>query len=270
MTATNVICPLCGAGAIAPVVRAGRWAIWSCRNCTNAWTDPPPGAIDYTSENFHASVLSESGNLAPHSLADLPPQWRYSLLQQVACLARVLGRGGRVLELGCGEGLLLEELARRGLQVVGVEPSVTASAIARQKGLEVHVGYFPGAPVTGPYNAVVMSHVLEHLPRPADVLAAVDSVLDGGYVLLVQTNWRGLMPRLRRQGWYAWVPDQHYWHFTPRGLEHLFKPLGWRTCSVEYSSLVHSPLLRFPSDLASRLPGLGDQFQILAQTRSRC
>lgn len=269
VTGTQTTCPLCNARGARVVVRSGQWSIRACQICTNAWTDPPPRTIDYSSENFHGRTLQEPERAAPRSTADLPPQWRHSLLLQVDRLTKVLPPGARVLEIGCGEGLLLDELGRRGLQVTGVEPSVVASAAARGKNLDVHTGYFPAVPIEGPFDAVVMSHVLEHLPQPAETLAAIDRILSGGYVLLIQTNWRGLIPRLRGRRWYAWVPDQHFWHFTPRGLMKLFQPLGWSTRAVEYSSLVHSPVLHLPSDLASRVPGLGDQFQILAQTHAR-
>ncbi|MFQ3664403.1 MAG: class I SAM-dependent methyltransferase, partial [Chloroflexaceae bacterium] len=168
-------------------------------------------------------------------MAELPPQWRYSLQLQVDRLMKVLPPGARVLEIGCGEGLLLDELRRRGLRVTGIEPSIAASAAARSKGLDVHTGYFPGVPIEGPFDAVVMSHVLEHLSQPIETLVAIDRLLNGGYVLLIQTNWRGLIPRICGRRWYAWVPDQHFWHFTPRGLMQLFQPLGWRTRAIDYS-----------------------------------
>ncbi len=262
-------CPLCGAQDIKVVLRAHQWSIYSCHVCTNAWTDPPPKEIDYSNENFHQSTMIDFERAALRTTANLPPQWRHSLLLQADRLSAVLSPGARVLEIGCGEGLLLDELARRGMRVVGIEPSETASTVARRKNLEVYTGYFPSTSIQGSFDAVVMSHVLEHLPRPPEVLTAVDRILNGGCVMLVQTNWRGIMPHLRGRRWYAWVPDQHFWHFTPRGLATIFQPLGWSTQTVEYSSLVHPHVLRLCSDLASRLPGLGDQFQILAQTRTK-
>lgn len=267
---TRTTCPLCESRGVKIVVRSDHWAIRACQVCTNAWTDPLPGMVDYSSENFHRRTLQKPQRAPLPSLADLPPQWRHSLLLQADRLIKVLSPGARVLEIGCGEGLLLEELSRRGLCVVGIEPSVAASAAARDRNLDVYTGYFPDTPIMGSFDAIVMSHVLEHLPRPAETLAAIDRILSsGGYVLLVQTNWRGLIPRLRGRRWYAWVPDQHFWHFTPRGLMKLFQPLGWSIRAIEYSSLVHSPMLRPLADLASRVPGLGDQFQILAQTHVR-
>ena len=265
-------CPICAASSNRQrvVVRTREWSIHACEICTNAWTYPPPRTIDYTSQNFHQAALQKPERPVPRSIDDLPPQWRYSLLLQVHQLMRVLPPNAHVLEIGCGEGLLLEELSRHGLRVVGVEPSLTASETARNKNLEVHTGYFPGVPIEGPFDAVVMSHVLEHVPRPVEILEAIDRILmSGGYVLLVQTNWRGLIPRLIGRYWYAWVPEQHFWHFTPQGLIRLFYPFGWSILSIQYSSLIHLPAVQLVADLASRIPGLGDQFQILARKYPR-
>src|SRR5579883_2822696 len=53
-----------------------------------------------------------------------------------SCVERALGagalRGLRVLEVGCGGGLICEDLARRGAQMVGVDPSEQALQTARE------------------------------------------------------------------------------------------------------------------------------------------
>lgn len=262
-------CPLCGSRETRQVFRTASWAVRSCQVCTNAWTEPPPQPINYAEENFHKGKTALEDSKSSPTIADLPFQWQQSLMLQAERLTKALAPGSRVLEIGCGEGLLLEELARRGLHVIGIEPSIEASALARKRGLDVRTGSFPDVAIEGQIDAVVMSHVLEHLPEPEATLSAVGALLSGGHVLLVQTNWRGLIPRLLGRHWYAWVPEQHYWHFSPQGLTRIFTVLGWRTQAVEYSSLVHSAKLRSISALAARMGGMGDQFQILAHTDAR-
>src|SRR5205814_481980 len=75
--------------------------------------------------------------------------------------------------------------------------------------------------------------------------------------------YRALIPRLRPAKWYAWVPDQHFWHFTPRGLGHVVRSAGGAVAAVEYSRLDH------PDNVLTRLtdwfPRLGDQFHLLAR-----
>ena len=162
---------------------------------------------------------------------------------------------------------LLGELARRGFQVAGIEPSVTASEVARRNGLDVETGYFPAVCPSDRFAAVVMSHVLEHLFDPREIMRALAQAVPGGYALFVQTNWHGLIPRLYRRRWYAWVPAQHFWHFTPYGLAVLFQPLGWRTITVEYSSLIHRE--NMVTHFATLAPPWLDQFHLLASLPSQ-
>src|SRR6266704_2419009 len=117
---------------------------------------------------------------------------------------------------------------------MGVEPSEVASARARQRSLDVVTGYFPNSQVRGPFDAVVLSQVLEHLADPGACLAEIARITPNGYLLLVQTNYRGLVPRLQRGRWYAWAPQQHFWHFTPGGLSRILSEAGFTLVACEF------------------------------------
>ena len=167
-------CPLCGAEKIMTAVETPEWRIYACEACTNAWTDPAPRKIDYAAANFHAHAVGTKN--ARKTLADLPEQWRQSVTMQVALLKRHLPVGGaRVLEIGCGEGILLAELRRAGFDVTGAEASESASTAARAAGLKVVTGYFPHPDVRGPFDCVVMSQVLEHLENPRKIWGTLPS-----------------------------------------------------------------------------------------------
>src|SRR5881392_3873023 len=75
----------------------------------------------------------------------------------------------RVLEVGCGDGALLAELADRRFAptLAGVEISEEAAALARRRGFDVEVfdgSHIPAA--DGSHDLGVLSHVLEHVPDP--------------------------------------------------------------------------------------------------------
>jgi SAM-dependent methyltransferase len=261
----GVKCPLCGDERCMTVVETTAWTIRACEACTNAWTDPAPAKIDYAAASFHEHTLGPTA--ARKTLADLPEQWRQSVMMQVTLLVKRLPAGARVLEIGCGEGILLGELRRAGFEVMGVEASERASRAARAAGLRVVTGRFPHEEAGGPFDCVVMSHVLEHLEEPRAILGEAAKLMAmGGRLLLVQTHWLGVMPQRYGEKWYAWVPEQHFWHFTPRGLEALAGPLGLVREAVEYSSLVHTrpdgSINQF-SRVALTAPGGGDQFHLL-------
>lgn len=261
-------CRLCGGAEVVEYLRQPGWRILVCGSCGNGWTDPPPARVDYAQGDFHALTVSEMGGAGGGRpvLGDLPPAWQQSVTMQAELLA--LSAGGRVLEIGCGQGILLEQLVKRGLDAVGLEVSAAAGEAARRAGLKVVTGTLPQEEIDGPFEVVVMSQVLEHLADPAAMLGEIGEVAaTGGRLLLVQTNYRGWMPRWYRERWYAWVPEQHFWHFTPQGLERLLRRFGWEVERVEYSSLVHTS--SHNADLALDLPGMGDQFHLLARRAGR-
>jgi SAM-dependent methyltransferase len=85
------------------------------------------------------------------------------------------------LEVGCGDGALLCELHRRsfGGRLSGVEISATAVALARARREIEAVALYDGRRLplpAGAYDLGLLSHVLEHVPDPAALLAEVARV----------------------------------------------------------------------------------------------
>ncbi|HTQ32005.1 MAG TPA: class I SAM-dependent methyltransferase [Opitutaceae bacterium] len=230
--------------------------IIACRRCRIARTDPPPARIHYEDEDFHSQF-------AFTSIDHLPRTWRRGLCLQASLLRRHLAPGAPVFEIGCGQGLLLEAMRRAGLNPHGIEPSVSGSSAARAAGHSVQTGYFSHDRCPGPYDAIVLSHVLEHIERPARFLAEIAASAPGGLLLLVQANWRGLVPLKNRANWHAWAPTHHYWHFSFRGLKRWLRSLDIETVDREYSSLEHNDY--WLGRLARLVPAGGDQFHLLAR-----
>src|SRR5207244_12159191 len=74
---------------------------------------------------------------------------------------------GRLLDIGCGHGLLLDEARRRGYDAVGLELSRAAARHAREVlSLEVREITLEGFEDPGSFDVVVLADVLEHLDDP--------------------------------------------------------------------------------------------------------
>jgi SAM-dependent methyltransferase len=101
--------------------------------------------------------------------------------------------GATVLDVGCSEGYLAAELARRGCVVYGIEGDPHAAAAARARCREVWAidveDAASRAAVPGDLDAIVLGDVLEHLGDPWAVLAwAASRLRDGGVAAISVPN----------------------------------------------------------------------------------
>ena len=137
--------------------------------------------------------------------------------------------GGRLLEVGCGDGWLLSLLAARGWQTEGLDFDPRAVEAARSRGLEVRLGPIgeQGYP-DGGFDAVVMVHVLEHVPDPLELLQACHRVLrPGGSLVIITPNVDGFGHRWFQGDWRGLEPPRHLHVFTMRALRKIAADAGF-------------------------------------------
>ena len=102
-------CPLCGSVHLQLAVELKAHGIYICQDCTNALTLPPP-APSYDEHQFCTAAQSNEA------------LWRSYMRQVVEFVQRYYGASGRLLDVGCAHGLLLEEAQRLGFEAEGIEP----------------------------------------------------------------------------------------------------------------------------------------------------
>ncbi|KAF7597670.1 MAG: bifunctional 3-demethylubiquinol 3-O-methyltransferase/2-polyprenyl-6-hydroxyphenol methylase [Candidatus Dactylopiibacterium carminicum] len=153
-----------------------------------------------TTDNADARELAKFSDLAhrwwdPH--AEFRPLHEINPLRVdwIASHTRLVG--GRVLDVGCGGGILAEGLAERGAEVTGIDLSDKALAVARLHLLESgqRVDYHKIAVETlaeeapGSFDVVTCMEMLEHVPDPASVVRACATLVKpGGQVFLSTLN----------------------------------------------------------------------------------
>lgn len=119
-------------------------------------------------------------------------------LEYIAARAGLAGK--KVLDVGCGGGLLSEAMARRGATVTGIDLGQTTLEVAELHALDagVNVQYLResaeehAAKATAHYDVVVCMEMLEHVPEPGSVLRALHQLAKPGGHVIVSTLNRNL------------------------------------------------------------------------------
>jgi SAM-dependent methyltransferase len=122
---------------------------------------------------------------------------------------------GRLLDVGCGHGLLLDEARRRGYEVEGLELSLQASAHARDAlRLTVHartLGDLVAEPEPPRYDVIVLADVIEHLDDPAQAIDHCTALLEpDGVLCLVTPDPGSRTARIAGAGWWGYLPAHTY------------------------------------------------------------
>jgi 2-polyprenyl-3-methyl-5-hydroxy-6-metoxy-1,4-benzoquinol methylase len=109
----------------------------------------------------------------------------------------------RLLDVGAGSGILVQEALVMGFSAEGVEPSLELQARAVELGLSVKAGVLPHPELAGPYDVITLVDVIEHVPDPVGLLKAVKTVLaPGGVIAVVTPDRRSVMARLMGYKWW--------------------------------------------------------------------
>jgi SAM-dependent methyltransferase len=99
--------------------------------------------------------------------------------------------GERILDVGCGDGVLTERLVKAGCSVVGIDPSVSLLAAARARGLDVRKGDARTLPFNGEFDAVFSNAVLHWVPEPEAAARAMRKALKPGGRLVAEFGGHG-------------------------------------------------------------------------------
>ena len=147
-----------------------------------------------------------------HAINPLRLEW----IQE--CAGSLAGR--KVLDVGCGGGILSEAMARSGAEVTGIDLADKSLKIARLHGLEsgVKVEYRKvpveelAAEQPGQYDVVTCMEMLEHVPDPASIVRACSTLVKpGGWVFFSTLN------RNAKSFVFAIIGAEYVLRLLPRG-----------------------------------------------------
>lgn len=174
--------------------------------------------------------------------------------RRAVMVARLRSGPGSILDVGCGRGIMLAALARRGWDVWGTEVDEGVAATARQVlGDRVRTGEVAAVGLAASsFDVVTFFHALEHLVSPREALgAAAELVRPGGHVVIELPNWDSWQAKWFGRHWLHLDVPRHRYHFTPDLLARLARHLGLVPLAARHFSLEYGPYPLLQSALAA-------------------
>jgi SAM-dependent methyltransferase len=230
----------------------GTWTLVRCTACRSAYLDPRPNPetieLAYRSYYTHGSGTPPQVGRLRRGLANdyLRVRWGYEreptfpggrlIPKLVPSRGTIVDReirhlpatpGGRLLDVGCGSGAFVAQMAELGWRTQGIDPDPAAVASAREAGLDVTRGTLADVDSderAGLFDAITLSHVIEHLHDPGGDLRRINRLLRPGGLLWIATpNLEALGLRRFGRDWLGLDPPRHLVLFTRASLERLLR-----------------------------------------------
>ena len=158
-----------------------------------------------------------------------------------------LGASGRLLDVGCAGGALLEHAAERGWEAKGVELAPDAVAHARARGLDVFPGELLAARFpAGHFDLVYMGDVLEHVLDCRAVVEEVARILKPGGLFYLRgpitthslaRGWALDVSRALGRTLVLREVPYHLWEFRPGPLRRLIEAAGLQVLRMRQSKI---------------------------------
>ena len=166
---------------------------------------------------------------------------------------------GPVLDVGAGDGTLVEAFVRRGREAVGLEPHASGPHIRNAEVEEVD----------GNWSAVIFWHSLEHLRSPARALSHAAALLaPGGTLVVAVPNATSLQARAFGDRWLALDLPRHLVHLSPPALLSAIESLGLRVERVSYLR-GGQVVFGWVHGIVGKLPGHPDLYDAIRRSQAR-
>lgn len=232
-------CGVCGVPLSGPLYTEAHdyltgqsFQVFACAQCHVAWTSPVPRDL----EPYYPRSYRRYNNVIITIL-------KFLYRRRVARWCRSFSKPGRALELGCGDGFMLNALRSFGWSVAGTERTEEMARFAREHfGIKVYVEPGNSIPPDERYDLIVLFQVLEHLVDPVSELKrAASRLAEGGSVIVAVPNFSSWQSRFAKTGWFHLDVPRHLVHFSPASIDHAAHAASLRVSSISFLSLEHDP-----------------------------
>jgi predicted SAM-dependent methyltransferase len=176
-------------------------------------------------------------------LQDLHPPWIRAITHWLGLdgrRRRMIERyvtGGRLLDVGVGNGFFLKTLDSKKWERFGIDTAWNPSDWQREE-VVLYEGSFDKTPLPlHPLDAITMWHVFEHFYHPQQALANAHRLLKpGGFLFIVLPDLKNLDRHLFGRFWVGWDAPRHIAIYSSTALKQMLFQNGFELCAVHPSS----------------------------------
>ncbi len=237
----QVECPICIKSKTEPVYNltmgnGGERKIVRCQTCGLLFVSPRISSEKIVENYTGKSYFEREDNVTGYKNYLQDRDLHVAFFQKQLTELEKLTPKGKLLDVGCAGGFLLEEASKRGWQAEGVELSTFASDYARDTlGQKVTTCDLRGAAFPADsFRAIVMDDVIEHFEDPLVEAKEVWRILEpGGLYLLHTPNAGSLWRPLMGKRWIHLKPDEHLFYFNPQTITRLLEKAGFEVVSAK-------------------------------------
>ena len=214
-------CAVCGSSERHFLFKKQGFAFYRCQQCTHIYVTP----------RARPDISGRLGDELDQADHESPLMDVQKLISRTVCtLLRARAPGSRLLDIGFGRGYIIELARTYGFEVYGVEASSAQLAALHERiGRNLHHGEANETKLPwGNFDAVIMSHVLEHLDEPSAYLKQVyDAMNPEGVLYLAVPDMGSVQFQLFGKNWEPVSPLAHLQYFNRDSLERLLTEVGF-------------------------------------------
>ena len=223
-----------------------KFQIVVCKSCDFKFTNPRPDQ-DEIGEYYKAESYISHSNTSKGLIAKIYHSVRkYTLKHKINLINRLYPQKGKLLDVGCGTGMFLNEARGNGWKVNGIEPDSGARQIAEEINKSTIKTEILSSFQNEKFNIITMWHVLEHvhlLNETVDWLK--ERVTEDGSIIIAVPNHESEDAKIYQAQWAAYDVPRHLYQFSQKSIKQLFEQKGFRleeTLPMKFDSFYVSML----------------------------
>lgn len=212
----------------------GNFKYYQCRKCQLIFLYPRPTLskiIDYYPPNYHSYQRPSSSFFKFLS--------KINLNKRKEKYERLIGRSGKILDVGCGDGEIMEALETgSNYECSGIEFKKEIVRQGKNKGLNIVYGTLETTKVfrSSTFDLLIMNHLIEHLEKPEITLKKAYLLLKpGGWISGETPNSKSIERILLQKKWAGYHIPRHLQIFSSHNIDKFLKSIGFSKIVIKKS-----------------------------------